>query len=205
MAEGNQNTVNNQHPEEVNKGGYAKYVYELNYDNDLKEHRKQGKIFVGWKYNEVVKKPSDYAPGTESPFGPINGDTTITSVWHTVNFVRTPTGSVPIEVSGDGADVTVTYYVNEEGGSKIIEGVDLLDYNEYSGIYTRVDGYNGNENKYTIIRFKKNYTGAERTVKLMLSFPEAKLMEDIVFKQGLPTPEPTENGGGTSGGGTGGE
>lgn len=120
------------HRENVMGGNKAIYPYT----NEYNEPTREGCQFYGWKYNNTVYTPQQYATQEQNPFGPITEDTQIMAIWNRifVYCVRTPNETVPYE----GGDAIITYYAVV--GNQIINSNEVtlhVDDTSTDASYTR--------------------------------------------------------------------
>lgn len=155
-----------QKTELVDKGKYARYPYT----KDYVQPTKTGKTFVGWKYNNVVYKPTDYAIEANNPFGPINGDTNIYAVWEdeVLGVVKAGTNRTIIDAIGDSNDnPTKLYYWYEQASGNVTSGVTIEECSLDSGM-TRIEfdeiGTPTTENNKNLkkIKIRQNTTNEKR-------------------------------------------
>lgn len=155
-----------QKTELVDKGKYARYPYM----KDYVQPTKTGKIFVGWKYNNHVYTPTDYAIEKNNPFGPINGDTNIYAVWEdeVLGVVKAGTNRTIIDAIGDSNDnPTKLYYWYEQASGNVTSGVTIEECSLDSGM-TRIEfdeiGTPTTENNKNLkkIKIRQNTTNEKR-------------------------------------------
>lgn len=108
--------------ENVDNGAKANYPYESGYT----EPTRQGCVFYGWKYNNVIYKPEQYATQQQNPFGPITGDVDISAIWENVNLYADTNHTI---ISGEGDDSnnpTKLYYWGSIGSvGNITNGITI--------------------------------------------------------------------------------
>lgn len=124
--------------ENVVDGEKANYPYEEVYEQPTKI----GYLFYGWKFNNVIYKPQDYATPQQNPFGPIRSETTISAIWDKITVICECNHSI---IAGEGdkdTDLTkITFYAVHSQGT-ITQSVTLeqmpIDSGQSPIIYTQV-------------------------------------------------------------------
>ncbi len=126
--------------EKVIRGEKAKYPFTPEYTEPTKE----GYLFKGWKFNNTVYGPDDYADEEHNPFGPITeetpknsqGEVEIFAQWEGFQ-VKCETNHMTINGSGDEeTELTEIYfYAQTESGDKIVDGVTLESVSLDEGLY----------------------------------------------------------------------
>lgn len=110
--------------EEVIEGEKARWPYT----SDYAEPSKTGYSFEGWKYNGRIYNKSEYQNEQNNPFGPINGDTTISAMWDRM-LIKADVNHRLISGDGDTApDLTkITGWLTGNSGRVIGDGVGIYD------------------------------------------------------------------------------